>query len=123
MVLPRRCSSRKIAIISMCGKFSPLAGSSSKSNCGSWMSTRARPSRCCMPRLNAPINAPFFSDKPTSSKTSLTVFQLRRYKLENTCRRNRDTLSLPCPYKHQKNPVAGTDDMADGNGVPDDIML
>ena len=44
MVLPRRCSSCRMAIISMRARGSrPLAGSSSSSNCGSWISTRARP--------------------------------------------------------------------------------
>ena len=69
MVLPRRWSSWSTAIISMRALGSnPLAGSSNNRSCGSWINTRARPKRCCIPRLSAPISEPFFSLEPANSR-------------------------------------------------------
>ena len=71
MVLPIFWSSLRMAITSMRARgSSPLAGSSSRRSRGSWISTRASPSRCCMPRLSAPIREPFLSLSPTSSRMS-----------------------------------------------------
>src|SRR6267143_226857 len=58
IVLPRRCSSCKMAIISMRARGSrPLAGSSSSSTGGSWINTRARLSRLVKPRLRESTKA------------------------------------------------------------------
>ncbi len=75
MVFPIRESVRKISISSILARGSrPLAGSSRRRSSGSWTRTRARLSRCCMPRERPLIRSVRRPSMSVSDSVSSTVF-------------------------------------------------